>query len=161
MKHKHITATVGETYHILGHEPILESFQEYICQLPKISNGICIFQTYLENNAWLHYLILLNSFTLLKHQCTCLHIQEIQLKSFVCKKDYHSLKGMIDLSTYQPVYNIKIIYDIYTLKLTQQYSCVQYSVMISQKIIQSDLINIHGESSFISSAILNILNTSY
>ena len=113
MKHKHITAAVRETYHILGHEPILESFQEYICQLPKISNGICIFQTYLENNAWLHYLILLNSFTLLKHQFTCLHIQEIQLKSFVYKKDCHSLKGMIDMPSYQTVYNIKIIYDIY------------------------------------------------
>ena len=47
---------------------------------------------------------------LLKHQCTCLHLQEIQLKSFVHKKDCHSLNGMIDLSTYQPVYNIKIIF---------------------------------------------------
>ena len=46
---------------------------------------------------------------LLKHQCSYLHIQEIQLKSFVHKKDYQSLNGMIDLSTYQPVYNIKII----------------------------------------------------
>ena len=96
-------------------------------------NGIYIFQTYLENNAWLHYLILLNSSMLLKHQCSYLHIQEIQLKSFVHKKDYQSLNGMIDLSTYQPVYNIKIIYDIYTLKLTQQYSNLQYSFMISQK----------------------------
>ena len=47
---------------------------------------------------------------LLKHQCTYVHIQEIQLKSFVYKKDCHSLNGMIDLSIYQHVYNIKIIF---------------------------------------------------
>ena len=46
----------------------------------KLQNSIYIFQSYRENNAWLHYLILLNSFMLLKHQCTCLHIQEIQQK---------------------------------------------------------------------------------
>ena len=76
----------------------------------KLRNGIYIFQTYLENNTWLPYLILLNSSMLLKHQCTCLHIQEIQLKSFVHKKVCQSLNGMINLSTYQPVYNIKIIF---------------------------------------------------
>ena len=42
----------------------------------KLQNNIYIFQSYRENNAWLHYLILLNSFMLLKHQCTCLHIRD-------------------------------------------------------------------------------------
>ena len=42
----------------------------------KLQNSIYIFQSYRENNAWLHYLILLNSFMLLKHQCTCLHIRD-------------------------------------------------------------------------------------
>ena len=69
----------------------------------KLRDCIYIFQTYRENNAWLHYLILLDSSMLLKHQCCCLHIQEFQEfqpKSFVHKKDCQSLNGMIDLSTY-------------------------------------------------------------
>ena len=66
----------------------------------KLRDCIYIFQTYRENNAWLHYLILLDSSMLLKHQCCCLHIQEFQPKSFVHKKDCQSLNGMIDLSTY-------------------------------------------------------------
>ena len=66
----------------------------------KLRDYIYIFQTYRENNAWLHYLILLDSSMLLKHQYCCLHIQEFQPKSFVHKKDCQSLNGMIDLSTY-------------------------------------------------------------
>ena len=54
----------------------------------------------------------------------CSSTRDSTKKFFVHKKDCQSLNGMIDLSKYQPAYNIKIIFYL------------QYSFMNSQKVIQ-------------------------
>ena len=95
----------------------------------KLRNGkIYLFQTYSENNAWLHYLILL-----------VVLLQEIQLwPFFVHKIDCQSLNGVIDLSTYQPIYNIKIIFMCTIFLHEQPKSNTTYNHKISTKSIHCD-----------------------
>ena len=59
----------------------------------------------------------------------CSSTRDSTKKFFVHKKDCQSLNGVIDLSTYQPVYNIKIIF------------MSTNSFMNSQKVIQHTVTN--------------------
>ena len=52
---------------------------------------------------------------------------------FVHKKDSQSLNGVIDLSTYQPVYNIKIIFMSTIFLHEQRKSNTTYNHKISMK----------------------------